>query len=847
LPKSKKSSGSWNPAGKKGAKEETRVVRLKAALAAEIAGLVEKSLNAQAQQVRVMVDARSNSLVLTGDSTAVEAASQVIAQLDTRSDVQPREMRIIELKQGEASALAPLATSLSVEMIKDQRGPEYTPQSKIVPDATANRLIVSGPRDEIKMVATVVEQLDQAPEASGGARVFKLVNADAAQVVGVVSNAMLKFDARNQPLRRVTVSLDRESNSIVVSGSRNDLKDAEAIIQRLDNEGDEPNAGPVASRTRELKIIEVRSEDVDGLAALASRVFTAQNAGRTITNLVSITPEPNSKRLIVLAPAHILTQVEAVVASLDSKPEQGARELYPIELKGASANELLPHRHPHLQRTNPGPLRQTSQPLCRCGGHAAHGLWQSRASGGRSANRGSHRGATAFAARTKVFELGKLAEVTRVLPLAQQLYKDQVASNPQGGAPDAQFISDNKTGRLIVSARADQLGRIEGIITSLQGGAATNQPGRETRSFEVGSAADVQRLQPLVQQLYQDQWKEKSESDPADAQILSDTKTGRLIVTGKPEHLKQIESILTQLGTGAAKPRSDVRDTRIIDLSTASAVELATTVRTLYLEQAKSRFGAQTPDTLITPDAGGNRLILAGETNELEVIEDIVRKLDKVSAQSSTARVFKLKSAEPNKVAEILTSALVRYDAYGRPQKRASVSVDAKSRTLIVTGDPKELQGVSVIIEQLDTSLGAQAERKMKVITLKQGRASEVLVKVRQLYTDHLTAQPELSTTDVLMMEDAASNQLILAGSDAQLSLLEKIVNNLQEAGNNQAARETRSFEIGNADEIARVQPLVQQLYTEQWKDKAPGDPADAQLLADPRTAASSSRPGRRT
>ena len=826
-----------DPAGKKGAKEETRVVRLKAALAAEIATLVEKSLNAQSQQIRVMVDARSNSLVLTGDSAAVEAASQVIAQLDTRSDVQPREMRIIELKQGDASTLASLATTLSVEMIKDQRGPEYSPQSKIVPDATSNRLIVSGPRDELKTVATVVEQLDQSPEASGGARVFKLVNADAAQIVGVVSNAMLKFDARNQPLRRVTVSLDRESNSIVISGSRNDLKDAEAIIQRLDNEGLDPAAGPAAAnRARELKIIEVRNEDVDGLAALASRVFTAQNAGRTVTNLVSITADPNTKRLIVLAPAPILPQVEAVVASLDSKADQGVRELYPIDLKNATATDLLPTVTRIYGEQTQGRSGKPASLYADAGG-ARLMVFGSRDQAAAVRQIVEAIEAQPRAPReTKVFELGKLAEVNRVLPLTQQLYKDQLSSNPQLGAPDAQFVSDGKTGRLIVSARADQLPRVEQIIARLQSGSVTNQAGRETRSFEVGSAADVQRLQPLVQQLYTDQWKEKAESDPADAQILSDTKTGRLIVTGKPEHLKQIEAILTQLGAGAAKPHSDVRDTRILDLSTASAVDLSATVKTLYLEQAKSRFGAQTPDTLITPDAGGNRLIVVGETNELDVIEDIVRKLDKVSAQSATARVFKLKSADPTKVSEILTTALVRYDAYGRPQKRASVSVDAKSRTLIVTGDPKELQGVSVIIEQLDTSLGAQPERKMKVLTLKQGRSGEVLAKVRQLYTDQLTAQPELSTTDVLMMDDPASNQIILAGSDAQLTLIERIVGQLQDAGAGQAARETRFFEVGGSEELARVQPLVQQLYTEQWKDKPASDAADAQILQDPKS-----------
>ena len=207
-----------------------------------MAGLVEKSLNAQSQSVKVLVDARSNSLVLSGEPEAVEAAAKVIQQLDTPGDVQPREMRVVELKQGDATAIAALATPLVAEVLKGQRGPEYVASVKIVADAAANRLIISGPHNEITAVNTIVEQLDQAPEGAGGAKVFKLNNATAIKVVNVVSNAMVKFDARNQPIRRVTVSADPESNSIVVAGTRADLKDAENIIQRLDNEGIDPSS-----------------------------------------------------------------------------------------------------------------------------------------------------------------------------------------------------------------------------------------------------------------------------------------------------------------------------------------------------------------------------------------------------------------------------------------------------------------------------------------------------------------------------------------------------------------------------------------------------------------------------
>ena len=52
--------------------------------------------------------------------------------------------------------------------------------------------------------------------------------------------------------------------------------------------------------------------------------------------------------------------------------------------------------------------------------------------------------------------------------------------------------------------------------------------------------------------------------------------------------------------------------------------------------------------------------MLSGPTNELDVVEDIVKKLDKVGAQSASVRVFKLKQAEPEKVVEILQSAMVR-------------------------------------------------------------------------------------------------------------------------------------------------------------------------------------------
>lgn len=737
-----------DPEEKKPLREETRVVRLKTASAADLVGLIDKSINAQQQKVRVLQDARSNSLILSGEASALEAAMQMIEQLDTRPSGGPREMRVMELKSAEANTIAPMLTTMFTELLKDQRGVDYVTQTKIIPDATANRIIVTGAKEEIDQVATLVQQLDQAPEQSPGARVFKLSSADAVMLAPIVQQAMTRFDQRGLPIKRITVSADEKANALIVSGTRSDLADVASVIEKLDNESG-------GGRDRILRIFDVKSEDPDGLAALVLKVFAAQNPGRNTPAMVNITPEAAGKRLIVMAAPAVMTQVETVIQTLDSKPDQGARELATIELKNAAGKALLPK--------------------------------------------------------------------------VQQIYSEQ----SQGRTiKPATIYADASGARFTVYGTKEQAAQIRQIVETLE--TQTSSP-RETRTFEVGSASDVQRLFPLVQQLYTEQWKDKADVDPADAQIVADARTGRLIVTGKPAHIEQIGSILKQLGAGAAKP--EARETRIFELTTASAVELATTVRTLYLEEGKTRFGALTPDTLITPDAGGNRLIVVGDTNELDAVEDIVKKLDKVSAQSATARVFKLKSAEPDKVQEILQTALVRYDAYGRAQKRATVSVDAKSRTLIVTGDAKELQGVATIIEQLDSSLGAQAERKMKVIPLKQGRVMEIGGKLRQLYEDQVRARPELGVGDALILEDVPSNQFMLAGSEQQLELIEKILTEVQSAQASLAPRDTKMIEVGNAAELTRLSPLVQQLYQERWRDQGFTDSADALILADPPNA----------
>jgi type II secretory pathway component GspD/PulD (secretin) len=227
--------------------------------------------------------------------------------------------------------------------------------------------------------------------------------------------------------------------------------------------------------------------------------------------------------------------------------------------------------------------------------------------------------------------------------------------------------------------------------------------------------------------------------------------------------------------------------------------------------------------------------VVSGVSNELGVIEEIVKKLDKADGQSGTARVFKLKTAEPTQVASMLSSALTKLDAYGRAQPRVSVGADARNSMLIVSGEPKDLQAAAVIIEQMDAA-GATEQRQMRIIALKSGVASDVSTKLRQVL--YGAVEREGGAADALILGDDASNRLIITATEAHLKLIEEIVKQFQEGGEG-AGRQMRIIGL-QKQSAASVAAMISQLFSRQMQSSEAGvrltvtaSPDDRTLVVD--------------
>jgi len=806
-----------DPESPRSEKEETRVLRLRHAPAQDLAALVEKSLGLEEQRVKLLVDPRSNSMVITGPGAGVQAAAEMIEQLDVLPNTEPKEVRMIELKSAEAAAVSPLLNDLLRDVMRNLRGPDYVPRSRIVTDASANRLIVTGPVDELQQVSSLVQRLDTPPQQTEGTRVFELNAVTATEMARIVTEAMTVFRDGGRRTR-VRVAADERSNSLVVTGDRRDLQEVQVIVERLDG-GEKRSA-------REVRVVELQTDDPARLVSVAQQVWNAQAQGRPGLNEVSLTLEPSGRRVIIVAPGHLVPQVEQMLAGLDQKPDGTARSLHVVEL-------------------------------------------QQRTSG-------------------------------TVLPAVSRIYEEQEKGKKRRPAA---IVPEGTGRRLLVYGSEDQARDIREIVRKLETGAPAGD--RETRLFEVGQPEDVARILPLVQQLYREQMKDEP-ADPADAQILGDERAGRLIVTGRPAHLERIERIISRLVSGKLAPKE--RDTRVYNLNSTTADELVAMVRSVYQQELRKHPEIAAPQALILPDTMANRLIVSGTVEELNIIDEVVKKLDQVSAQAGNTRTFELKNAQAEQVAALLSSTLVRWTpGAGRSLPRVTVGIDANNNTLIVSGQPADLAAASTIIEKLDSNAAGQ-NKQLRIFPVHGSNTADFAARLRQLYTEQVKSKPDNGPADALILPDLPTDRLIITASEKQLPLIEKLVQDLDRLAAD-GQREIRLFtlrhnsasaattivreifnknlghtdlaqrlvvsqgtepntlvaeaprpildrlaalieqidlpsssargrtmkilDLGSPEELQRLSPLVQQLYREQLRGRETSDPADAQFLPD--------------
>ncbi len=231
-------------------------------------------------RVRVLADYRTNSLVISAAPRDMVEVTRLIDELDVAEHAASNEIKVFPLNNAIAEELAPvLQTAINGE--GDETNDNLTPLSAnlsivtvdadgnrvvdsgilagavVTADAGANAIIVRAPSSSMPLIAELIRQLDKSPDIDSLVKVFTLQNSDAQQLTtalqtlfgddaGTLGTSVGAGNLAGLPpstagsessLVPLRFSPDIRTNSIIASGSAEDLEVAESILLRLDSEG----------------------------------------------------------------------------------------------------------------------------------------------------------------------------------------------------------------------------------------------------------------------------------------------------------------------------------------------------------------------------------------------------------------------------------------------------------------------------------------------------------------------------------------------------------------------------------------------------------------------------------
>jgi type II secretory pathway component GspD/PulD (secretin) len=260
---------------------------------------------------------------------------------------------------------------------------------------------------------------------------------------------------------------------------------------------------------------------------------------------------------------------------------------------------------------------------------------------------------------------------------------------------------------------ADNLREIFSITPSARRGGRGGQPGQPQTPEQAVQQQMIQMQQGgQPGQPGQPQGATLSSTDTV--KLTADSQTNTIIAQGPQDVLNMMESIIKDLEkeTNTTKP-----EMRRIQLINARATEIATIAKEIAGTTAASGGGGpgnQGPGgggrrggggpVSVTAEPRTNSVIVAGQTKDVDRVQEIIKELDKEST-GSAIRQFAVKG-DANTIAAALNKVFVS----GPGQQDIVISGDASNGLVIVKAAPPQMKEIENQINLLEERIGITKE-----------------------------------------------------------------------------------------------------------------------------------------
>lgn len=688
---------------------------------------------ALAGEIAVSVDDRTNALLVAGREEAVALVEVLIRDLDADTVGNWVEPALLSLEHADARTIADII----------------------------NRVVIQGTRTT--------------PEADGLQRQVARLRVLASGGDPTDPNARIESDLF-VPLASLVVEAEPETNTLIVVGTPANIEVVRELVVSLDVE--------LASAGNAVRFFPLRFAAADRVGSVLNEVFSQREAAGVLRpeDRLIAAPDARTNTLIVSTSARSFEIIESLLTSLDAENSNFTVGLHVLPVPGADVSAL------------------------------ARNL--------------------------------------------QQLMTERIESTRRTGGIDSPMdtfsvLADPANSLLILACSEENLQLVKDLVSTIQDDAGLISSGGRMELIELQHAR-AEEIAGSIREVYVNRENERRGQNTVS--VTAETRLNALIVRGGDADIDAIRELVARFDKGEVL---SVQDVRRFELTSANALEVVRLLegvlagrglagstgqgratRLRYLRQeVTDALGNRVPGGLteaevddfireqvrLTADLRTNSVLVSAPTSIVDLIESILLDLDGSTAGSREIETFRLVNADARAMAEVLrdlfnlrlqgdTLVLIPTGQREDPEdpqsprssssvtavpderQELSITIDARTNTLLVSGTEEYLELVRKVVMDLDVI--EANEREQFVFHLKNAKAKELETTLQSYFdTEATTIQAALGGAggvagsvsrqleqEVTVVGDEKSNKLLISASPRYLSQVEQIVTELDAA-----------------------------------------------------------------
>ncbi|MFP4104932.1 MAG: secretin N-terminal domain-containing protein [Phycisphaerae bacterium] len=781
--------------------------------------------------VSVSAEPRNNLLIVSGSSADLRTVSKLIQRIDKPRDEEAREIHVVQLQAGDARTVARSLVNIFSRQVPAGRRSRSVSNLKVEAEQQTNCLIISSLPADWPMVQSILTDLKAA--AGPGHDVFtrsvplKFAKAEEiARTLATVFNPRARGRSRpGNVITPVVVSPNKRTNSLVVSASQADHDAIASLLDSLDVEATE--------KIDPINIVTLESADAvktaERLAAMLPRPARGQQPE------ITIQPDPITNSLLIRAPESKREMINKLIAKVDEKTKQSAREMRVIKLENASAaslEDMLSQLYggatsPRRPGRGSVDTSETAVKITAAPDDKTLIIEAPREQVeeiiGLVKGLDAADGPGSVQIRTYAMANSQAADVARSLA---RLFAQQRGSKANPNKIQPRFEADTSTNRVMVAAAASQFEEIEKLVKKLNESAAAAS---QTKTYKL-KHAKAEEIAPILEMMLSESGSSSQRArrgrgpSSGDVRVAAITATNSITVQSTSTKIALADELIQTYDTAEAGKQSGVH---IISLENAQAETLAASLQAMLPPARRGR----PQEVYVHADTLTNSVLLRAPEAQRKMLEEMVAKLDQATIdQARETRIIRLKHASAQALTGVLGqlyTGSVTSSRRGRGRQPAGsdvekvvISAAPNDKALVVDAPKNKIEEISQLVSTLDTK-EATGELQVRTYTLAEGDVNNVARSLTNLFRKGRSRTPDAQTPEPRFQADPSSDQLMVAATAAQFEEIEPLIEKIKSA---KLATETRTFKLEFA-KAAEIVGILQSMLLETGGGRRRGTP----------------------